>query len=217
MAVSYLHYSHLLRIANNSQAVAPFNPRPLLQSLYVAHLLHRHPFLTYAQSRQRYRRPLEVGRDGIQGQTRVGRSVHEHPAFRDRGVRKRRQLGHPWTSVDTVQQRLMGRKGGGRRAKSNKGHGHERLKNVRAKIRCAEQTTNIATRAPTLCAQGPAERRLVIYACAGKLALRESANGLKIPQRNQAQARIWESLDTIASECEALKPMVSCQTTQSPQ
>jgi hypothetical protein len=63
------------------------------------------------QGRQRHRRALKVGRDRIQGQTRVCGSVHEHPAIQHRGIRRRRQLRHIGTGPYPVQQCSLDRKG----------------------------------------------------------------------------------------------------------
>lgn len=83
------------------------------------------PCLTIAQSRQRHCRPSEVGRDRVQGQTRVRGPVHEHPAFQHRRIHRRRELRHPWPGADTVQQRALDRQGGRGRAQAGQGYGHE--------------------------------------------------------------------------------------------
>jgi hypothetical protein len=69
--------------ANSIQAVAPFNPRPLLQSLYAYDIPPRarctpRAHTDKSQRRQRHRCPVKVGRDRIQGKTRVGGPLHEH-------------------------------------------------------------------------------------------------------------------------------------------
>jgi hypothetical protein len=60
-----------------------------------------------AQRRQRYRRKAQVGRDRIQGQTRVRRPLHEHPAVQHRRIRQRRQLRDPRPGAHPLQQRAV--------------------------------------------------------------------------------------------------------------
>jgi hypothetical protein len=77
------------------------------------------------QSRQRHCCPIEVGRDRVQGQTRLRRPVHEHPALKYRRVCRRRQFRYARPGSHTVQQRSLDRQGRRGGTKSVKGHSDE--------------------------------------------------------------------------------------------
>ena len=87
-----------------------------------------------SQSRQRHRRAPKVGRDRIQGQTRLGRPIHEHPALEHGRIRRRRQLRHTRSGLNTVQQRSLDRQGGRGATEGDERHGYERLRSAASNI-----------------------------------------------------------------------------------
>ena len=58
--------------------------------------------LTSPQRRQRHRRAPQVGRDRVQGQTRLSRPLYEYPASQHGGIRRRRQLRYPRPGPDPL-------------------------------------------------------------------------------------------------------------------